>query len=100
DVVERAGVAVLFGLFVFRLFNAFLAERNPVYLAMVVSEGLVVVFILIRRAAKVVSLLPGDWLLAFGATAAPLCVAPGGAAPLLPEVTCGLMIIAGVLFQI
>ena len=100
DVVERAVVATLFGLFVFRLFSAFLAERNPVYLAMVVSEGLVVLFILIRRTAKVVSLRPGDWLLAFGATAAPLCVVPAGAAPLLPNVACGLIIIAGVLFQI
>ncbi len=100
DVVERALVAALFGLFVFRLLSAFLAERNPVYLTMVVSEGLVVVFILIRRAAKVVSLRPGDWLLAFGATAAPLCVVPGGAAPFLPNATCGLIIIAGVLFQI
>ena len=94
DVVERAVVATLFGLFVFRLFSAFLTERNPVYLAMVVSEGLVVLFILIRRPAKVVSLRPGDWLLAFGATAAPLCVVPGGAAPLLPNVACGLIIIA------
>jgi protein-S-isoprenylcysteine O-methyltransferase Ste14 len=100
DVVERAVVATLFGLFVFRLFSAFLDEHNPVYLTMVVSEGLVVLFILIRRGAKVVSLRPSDWLLAFGATAAPLCVAPGGAAPLLPIVTCGLIIIAGVLLQI
>jgi protein-S-isoprenylcysteine O-methyltransferase Ste14 len=100
DVVERAVVATLFGLFVYRLFSAFLAERNPIYLMMVVSEGLVVVFILIRRAAKTVSLRPVDWLLAFGATAAPLCVVPGGASPLLPNVTCGLIIIAGMIFQI
>jgi protein-S-isoprenylcysteine O-methyltransferase Ste14 len=100
DVIERGVVASLFGLFVFRQISAFVVDRNPVYLTIVVSESLVVLFILIRRAAKTVSLRPSDWLLAFGATAGPLCVAPGGAEPLLPNITCGLIIIAGVLLQI
>src|ERR1700737_4862588 len=82
DVVERVVVATLFGFFVYRLHGAFMAERNPVYLTIVVSESLVVLFILIRRAAKTVSLRPGDWLLAFGATAAPLSVVPTEAEPL------------------
>ena len=100
DVVERVVVATLFGFFVYRLLAAFMAERNPVYLTIVVSESLVVLFILIRRAAKTVSLRPGDWLLAFGATAAPLSVVPTEAEPLLPNLFCGLIIIAGVSLQI
>ncbi len=100
DVVERVVVATLFGFFVYRLLGAFLAERNLIYLLIVVSESLVVLLTLIRRAAKTVSLRPGDWLLAFGGTAAPLCVMPTEAAPLLPTVFCGLLITAGVLLQI
>jgi protein-S-isoprenylcysteine O-methyltransferase Ste14 len=100
DVVERVVVATLFGFFVYRLLGAYFADGNPVFLTIVLSESLVVLFILIRRAAKTVSLRPGDWLLAFGATAAPLCVTPTDAGPLLPRVFCGLIIIVGVLLQI
>jgi protein-S-isoprenylcysteine O-methyltransferase Ste14 len=100
DVVERVVVATLFTFFVYRLFVPFLADGNPVYLTVVVSESLVVLFILIRRAAKTVSQRPGDWVLAFGGTAAPLCVAPTEAAPVLPILFCGLLIIEGVLLQI
>ncbi len=100
DVVERLVVASLFGLFVYRMLDAFLAERDPIYLTMVVSEGLVVLFILIRRAAKTVSLRPGDWLLAFGATAAPLCVTATAAGSLVPAAVCAFLIMAGLLLQI
>ena len=69
DVVERAVVATLFGFFVYRLLGAFIAERNPAYLTIVVSEGLVVLFILIRRDATAFTLRPFDWAIALGGTA-------------------------------
>jgi protein-S-isoprenylcysteine O-methyltransferase Ste14 len=100
DIVERAVVAALFGFFVYRLIVAYLDERNPVNLTIILSESLVVLFILIRRPAKTVSLRPADWLFAAGATAAPLSVAPTAAAPLLPNLSCVVIIVAGVLLQI
>src|SRR5579871_6705180 len=100
DVVERLVVATLFAFFVYRMLEAFRAEGNPIYLAITFSEGLVVVLILIRRVARIVSLRPGDWLLALGATAAPLSVTATAGRALLPAAVCALLTIAGLLLQI
>ena len=100
DLIERAVVAALFGFFVYRMIDAFITTGAVINLVLVVSEGLVVVLVLIRRAARNVSLNPVDWVLAFVATAAPLCAAPGTAAPLVPSVFCVLLTFAGLLLQI
>ena len=100
DVMERAIVACLFGLFVYRMIVNFLASGAVINLLLVFSEGLVVVFILIRRPALTVSTNPIDWILAFVATAAPLFAAPGTVAPLLPPAICTLLTLAGLLLQI
>lgn len=100
DIVERTIVAGLFGFFVYRMTLAFFETGNLVFLILVASESLVVLFIIIRRAAKNVSMRPGDWLLAFGATAAPLLARPAEIEPLLPAVVCGLLTLVGLLLQI
>lgn len=64
------------------------------------SEGLVVVFLLLRRRTGVISLQWQDWLLAFAATLAPMLVAPSpGAAWLSPTVAAGLMLM-GLIIQV
>jgi hypothetical protein len=43
---------------------------------------------------------PADWLLAFGATAAPLFVTATAAGPLLHGAVCALLAVAGLLLQV
>jgi protein-S-isoprenylcysteine O-methyltransferase Ste14 len=100
DIVERVVVASLFGFFVYRMVAAYIDTGSLVNLVLVVSESLVVLFVLIRRPARIVSLNPIDWILAFVATAAPLFAAPDTVAPLLPAVVCVVLTLSGLLLQI
>jgi protein-S-isoprenylcysteine O-methyltransferase Ste14 len=100
DIIERSAVALLFGFFVYRMIDAFVTTGALVNLVLVVSESLVVVFVLIRRSARIVSLNPMDWILAFVATAAPLCAEPETIAPLVPAAFCVTLTFAGLLLQI
>ncbi len=65
------------------------------------SEGLAVVLILLRKPAHEISLKPGDWALAIGATAAPLLVKPDmHSAPWAPIGICAGLMLTGLLFQV
>jgi protein-S-isoprenylcysteine O-methyltransferase Ste14 len=100
DLFEKIVVAGLFGFFVYRMIVAFVDTGNLIYLLLTISESLVVLFILIRRAAIHFSVRPLDWVLALGATAAPLMATPAELAPLLPGLICGLLTFSGLLLQI
>jgi protein-S-isoprenylcysteine O-methyltransferase Ste14 len=65
----------------------------------IVSEGLVVVFVLIRRHTQDVTLRPSDWLIAIAATALPLLARPSGSSP-VPTVIGLLFVVTGIIFQI
>jgi len=100
DVFERVVVAGLFSFFVYRMVASFIETGAIVNLVLVVSESLVVVFVLIRRSARIVSTIPMDWLLAFVATAAPLFARPGDVAALAPPLFCVALTLAGLGLQI
>jgi protein-S-isoprenylcysteine O-methyltransferase Ste14 len=97
DLGERAFCLVLFAALVARLVPGLASQ--PVNGLMLISEGLVVLFIVIRRRAIVVTQRPVDWITALGGTVAPLLVHAGGR-PLAPAgfdagiILCGL--IAGI----
>ena len=64
------------------------------------SEGLVVVFLLIRRRTEQISLRWQDWLLALSATVAPMLVQPGvGRALVWPMFGAGILV-AGTIIQV
>ena len=100
DIGERIFVTGLFALLAFRVFSSIAAGASVVNLLLLVSEGVVVVLVLLRRPATEISLKPLDWILAVGATAGPLLVRPGHAAALVaPAFAAGLMI-TGIVFQV
>jgi protein-S-isoprenylcysteine O-methyltransferase Ste14 len=74
DWVERLLVAALYACLVVRVVVGLKPEDRLAGVSLLLSEGLVVVFILLRRAAVETSRQPGDWLLATAATCAPLLV--------------------------
>lgn len=81
DVVERCAVLILYGFFLTRMLQNFLATYNIGNLLMLVTESILVGFILCRRRANNLSLRWSDWGLAFGATSLPLLVHPQSMGP-------------------
>ena len=74
DRFEQVMIVVLWGWLAYRVYSA----TNPYAWLVMVTETTVMVFVLIRRPTKNISLKPGDWLLAIIATYAPLLIVPGG----------------------
>ena len=100
DMLERTIVVVLFGWLVARLLTAFWADGQAVRLLLLPSEGLVVLFMLIRRRTRDVSRSWTDWLLAATATSVPLLVAAGARGSLTPPLLGALMMLIGILVQL
>jgi protein-S-isoprenylcysteine O-methyltransferase Ste14 len=100
DVGERVFVVGLFLLLAGGVFRSIAGGASLFNLLLLVSEGLAVVLVLLRRPATEISLKPVDWCLAVGATAGPLLVRPGHAPPLAPAgIAAGLML-TGIIFQV
>jgi len=102
DIVERSLVTIFFGFLVFNLLRGFQQTGNVLDLVLLVSEGSVVLFILIRRTTAKVSIRPADWLIAVAGTTAPLLVRPTGAAEaaVVPVAVSVLLMLAGFAMQI
>jgi protein-S-isoprenylcysteine O-methyltransferase Ste14 len=100
DIGERAFVIGLFLLLVSKILGSVAMGASVANLLVLVSEGLVVVLVLVRRPATELSLKPLDWFLALAATAGPLLVRPGHAASLIaPALAAGLMV-TSIVFQV
>src|SRR5438128_7632353 len=84
DWVERSIVLALYGWLVLRLLVGSWSNGQVANLLLLPSEGLVVVFLLLRRRPTAISQHPGEWLMAIAATCAPMLVGPGGQATWLP----------------
>jgi protein-S-isoprenylcysteine O-methyltransferase Ste14 len=76
DLGERLLVLALFGALIYRLLPAPGEDLQVLNGLLLVSEGLVVLFLLLRRRARQISRSGAEWLLALGATCAPFLVAP------------------------
>ena len=100
DIAERIFVVGLFARLALVVFGSVGGGSSPVNLLLLLSEGIVVVLVMLRRPATEISLKPVDWLLAFGATAGPLLVQPGHATPLAPAAFAASLMITGILFQV
>lgn len=60
--------------------GANLASGHPLDIASLASDLLVVLLVIMRRPARIVSAAPLDWILAFGGSLAVLAMRPGGTA--------------------
>jgi protein-S-isoprenylcysteine O-methyltransferase Ste14 len=94
DLGERAIIIVFFAAFVVRVGGSL--AGNPFNIITMISDGLVVLFMLIRRPSQTVSTRPLDWVLAMGGTLAPLMVRPA-LNPLAPLMVGALIMLAGLI---
>ena len=100
DLIERAAVAVFFGVMACSLLTSWQESGNIVSLVLLLSESSVVVFVVIRRFTSDVSVQPLDWLIALLGTTAPLLVRPTGGEPLLPLSVCAPLMLVGLVLQV
>jgi protein-S-isoprenylcysteine O-methyltransferase Ste14 len=96
---EWCVILALYGWLVARLWSGFWDDGKVVNLLLLMSEGLVIVFVLFRRPATEVSRRPAEWLLAFAVTSLPMLATPGGESPLPPLVPAALLL-AGMIVQL
>lgn len=97
DFGERIFLLLLFASFVVRIVISL--DLHPYNVLVLISEGLIAFFIVIRRPAQVMTMRPRDWLIALGGTAFAMCVQPGGQ-PLLPPMVGTSLMFIGLLFAI
>jgi protein-S-isoprenylcysteine O-methyltransferase Ste14 len=76
DGVERISIVLLYSFFLSRMFGAYWHTGNIGNLVMLVTESVLVGFVLCRKATNDLSLRVGDWFLAFAATSLPLLAVP------------------------
>lgn len=100
DLFERGLILVLYGWLVARLVISIRHGADLANGLLLVSEGLVVVFLLIRRPTTEVSRDPRDWLLAILATCGPFLVSVGHGSPLVPVPVAASIWLLGTLLQI
>jgi protein-S-isoprenylcysteine O-methyltransferase Ste14 len=98
DRAERLFVLGLFGWLFSRMVPGVLAGGRSGDLLLLVGEGLVVAFFLIRHRTTQISQSPSEWFIAAAGTCAPLLVAPGGKPLLTASVAVPVMLL-GVLVQ-
>jgi protein-S-isoprenylcysteine O-methyltransferase Ste14 len=100
DLVEKGLVASFMALLAIRLVPQAIATLSPPIMLLLLSESLVVLFILLRRPTRDISRRPADWALGVAGTLLPLtAVAPEGA-PVAPLAVCAGMMGAGFLLQL
>jgi protein-S-isoprenylcysteine O-methyltransferase Ste14 len=74
-------------------------HHDPANLALLISDGLPVLLVLVRRPAQAVTLDLADWLSAAAAAAAPTLLSPGGH-PLVDPRLCGALMVLGLLLNL
>jgi protein-S-isoprenylcysteine O-methyltransferase Ste14 len=100
DVFERSLIVALFAWLMVRMLSSLGGGHDAANLLMLLSEGLVVFFILIRRSATQVSSRVLEWLLALAATSVPLLVQPGVGRSLMPVSIAAALLLMGMLVQV
>jgi protein-S-isoprenylcysteine O-methyltransferase Ste14 len=92
DLGERAVCLVLYATLVVRVVAV--AYRAPWNLVILAPQGLVVLFMILRRRPLAVTTRPWDWLVAMAALTLPMLVAPGGE-PLVPPLAGVILVFVG-----
>ena len=96
DIGERLFFLLLYAIFVKNLWHSL--SSQPYNILALISEGLIVVFTIIRRDAQMVTTRPGDWLVALLGTALPLLVKAGGH-PVAPLFVGSALMAFGLIFS-
>ncbi len=90
DRIEQIVVTIAYGFLAFRIWPSELTLDNITPILLLISEGVVVVFLILRRPTENISIRPMDWVTAAGGTFLVLLVGKG-AEPLSVQLAFFLM---------
>ncbi|MEL6104233.1 MAG: isoprenylcysteine carboxylmethyltransferase family protein, partial [Pseudomonadota bacterium] len=94
DAAEKYLLATAFVFFAYRMINNYVETGSPVTLIYALDQLVVLVFVLLRRAPKELSLRIDDWIFGFAGTFfAIMIVPPSGAALVPPIVVHGVLLV-------
>jgi protein-S-isoprenylcysteine O-methyltransferase Ste14 len=100
DWVEKIFVLVLYAWLVSRILINYFNNGGLTNLLLLPSEGVVVLFLLVRRRTNSISRSPIEWVLAMAATCVPLFVTPGVGHPLIPTSIAAAVLLVGIILQV
>ncbi len=100
DIIERVLVTLLLGLLASRLIPAAIAPVSFSNIILLVSEGVVVVFVAFRRRTTAISHRSFDWFVGFAGTLCPLLVIPATNSPVIPIAYCASLMFTGFAIQL
>ena len=100
DLAERVIVLAVYLALVWRILKNGWVSGELTNLLLLPSEGLVVLFLLIRRRAHTISARWQDWTLALAATLAPMLVEPGTGTSLVPPALAAGLLLIGIVVQV
>jgi protein-S-isoprenylcysteine O-methyltransferase Ste14 len=100
DWVEKVFVLVLYAWLVSRIFINYFNNGGLTNLLLLPSEGVVVLFLLMRRRTNSISRSPTEWIVAMAATCVPLFVAPGVGHALIPTSIAATVLLIGIFLQV
>jgi protein-S-isoprenylcysteine O-methyltransferase Ste14 len=101
DWAERFIVLAFYSWFLARILHGYLTGGEVANLLVLPSEGLVVLLLLVRRRATVISRRPGEWLVALTATCAPMLVGTAAEGRALIPVALGrTLLLMGMLIKV
>lgn len=100
DLAEMVIVLVLYLSLVMRMLSSVGEHWQFTNLLLLPSEGLVVIFLLLRRRTGQISMRWHEWLLALSATVAPMLVRPGAGVSLVSPIWCASLLLSGTIIQV
>jgi protein-S-isoprenylcysteine O-methyltransferase Ste14 len=100
DWIERLLVLSFYLWLVAQLLGNYWTNGGLANLLMLPSEGLVVVFLLLRRRARRISTHPGEWLLALVGTCSSMLVRPDTTHALVPASVGATVVLMGMMVQV
>jgi protein-S-isoprenylcysteine O-methyltransferase Ste14 len=100
DWIERLLVLAFYLWLVARLLGNYGSDGGLANLLMLPSEGLVVLFLILRRRARTISRHPGEWMLAIVGTCSPMLVRPESMHALVPPLIGAILVLMGIVIQV
>ena len=100
DMVEKVVVVVLLAFLTSRMVPAVVGSAGYINVLLLISETIVVFFVVFRRPAIALSYRSVDWALGFAGTFVALLAIPASGAPLVPIGVSAALMIAGFLLQL
>ena len=98
--VEKVAIAAFYVFLLWRMFYLSSGSYSMINFLYAFDQFWVLIFVLIRRNAVVITKKPFDWFIAFAATALPLFVSPVGNAPVVPLVFAIVCVLVGTLLHL